>query len=401
MQPDRPGLVLTGGGARGAYQAGTLRAIAEISAARSCPFQILSGMSAGAINAAYLASRTDDFRDVARDLWRVWEDLHTANVFVTEPLALLRIAVRLLAELSLGGLVRERRANYLLDATPLHRLVRPPILNPARIRRNLEQGQLHAVAVTATDYASGQAITFYDAEAPIEPWVRTSRIGMRARIRPEHVLASCALPIFFPPVEVDGRFYADGCIRLNTPLSTAIHLGADRILVIGVRYARSTAEVIQGTREPIRMATERAHRASTSRTPALAEIMGVLLNAVMLDGLEVDIERLERINRTLGLMAPETRALQPLRVVPLTVLRPSRDLGQLATDLLRRVPLPLRHLLRGLGATDTVGSDLLSYLFFDRSYTTQLLRLGYDDTMAERARVERFLSSTPPSDRRA
>jgi NTE family protein len=398
MLPDQPALVLTGGGARGAYQAGALRAIAKISDTRASPFRILSGVSAGAINAAYLASRTDDFRDATRDLWQVWEGLHTADVFVTDPASLFRIAVRLVAELSLGGLIRNRRANYLLDASPLRNLVQPPICDPAAIARNLRSGELRALAVTATDYASGQAITFYDSDAPIEPWVRTSRIGMRARILPEHVLASSALPIFFPPAEVDGRFYADGCIRLNAPLSTAVHLGADRILAIGVRCSPPPAEIIRRTREPIQAAAERAGRSRAKkapaavRTPTLAEIMGVLLNAVMLDGLETDIERLERINRTLGLMTPEARAVQPLRTLPLTVLRPSRDLGRLATDLLRRVAFPLRHMLRGLGATETVGWDLLSYLFFDRSYTTKLLRLGYDDTMAERARVERYLS---------
>jgi NTE family protein len=349
-------------------------------------------MSAGAINVAYLASNASEFRDATHELWGVWERLRSADVFATDPLALVRIAARLLTELSLGGLIRERRGNYLLDASPLRRLMRPPVCDPAAIRLSLARGELYALAVTATDYASGQAITFYDSDASIEPWVRTSRLGVPARLRPEHVLASSALPIFFPPVEVDGRFYADGCIRLNAPFSTAIHLGASRILAIGVRCARPPIEIVRTTREPIQAAAERVASAA-AKTPALAEIMGVLLNAVMLDGLEADIERLERINRTLGVMMPEARTRQPLRIIPLVVLRPSRDLGRLATDLLTQVPFPVRHLLRGIGATETVGRDLLSYLFFDRSYTTKLLQLGYDDTMAERTRVERFLAS--------
>jgi NTE family protein len=388
----RTALVLTGGGARGAYQAGALRAIAEICVSKALPFPIISGVSAGAINAAFVAMRADDFSRAAEALWELWHGLHTSDVFVTRPGALFRNGTRLLAELSFGPLVRARRSDYLLDTSPLRDLIVANRSDGA-IRRHLVERRLHAVAVTATDYRSGNAVTFFDAEASVEPWTRASRIGVQTLIRPEHVLASAALPVFFPPVAIDGRYFGDGGIRLRAPLSTVIHLGATRILAIGTRHPRTEEETVTITRGPVGSETG----ASPTRAPTFAEIGGVLLNALLLDGLEVDVERFNRINRTLAMMPEEARARTNLRLIPLTVLRPSADLGELATELLHRVPLPLRHLLKGLGATDFVGWDLLSYLFFDQAYTTKLLRLGYDDTMAQRADVERFLCEAEPA----
>jgi NTE family protein len=385
---DGRALVLTGGGARGAYQAGALRAIAEISGERTLPFPIVSGVSAGAINALFIAARADDFSEATTQLWDLWERLHTADVFVTRPTALFRIGARLLAELTLGAFIRERRINYLLDTRPLHQLVAANTSPVGRIQRHFAEGLLEALAVTATDYRSGNAVTFYDSRTPIEPWARTARLGVRAYIRPEHALASAALPMFFAPVEVDGRYFGDGGIRLTAPLSTVIHLRAERIMAIGTRYARPIEQVIELTRGPVG-----GEGAFPGRgVPTFADLGGVLLNALLLDGLEVDVERLERINRTLSLFTLEKREQQPLRVIPLTVLRPSRDLGQEASELLRRVPLPVRHLLKGLGSTEHAGWDLLSYLFFDNAYTSKLLQLGYADTMAERARIEQFFS---------
>ncbi|HXX69392.1 MAG TPA: patatin-like phospholipase family protein [Polyangiaceae bacterium] len=377
-------LVLTGGGARGAYQVGALRALADLCDESALPFPIVSGVSAGAINAVYLASRADDFREAVDQLWSVWEHIRADDVFLTNPTSLLHIGFRLLVELSLGSLIHEHHSNHLLDTTPLRDLLAPRGCDSAAIRRNLGNGVLRALAVTATDYHSGNAVTFFDSDTPIEPWVRTTRLGVHAKIRPEHALASAALPIFFPPVNVDGRFFGDGCIRLRAPLSTAIHLGAERILAIGIRSSPPTGDDPgEGN------GTDRVNASAPALT--LAEIGGVLLNALLLDGLELDVERLERINRTIELIPASHRSAQPLRTVPLTVLRPSRDLGRLASELLHRVPLPVRHLLRGLGATDHVGWDLLSYLFFDRAYTSKLLDLGYEDTIAQRETVQRFL----------
>lgn len=387
LDPRRRGraLVLTGGGARGAYQVGALRALADLCDETALPFPIVSGVSAGAINAVYLASRADDFREAVHQLWDVWEHIHADDVFRTNPTSLLHIGLRLLAELSLGSLIHEHHSNHLLDTKPLRELLNPRGCDSEAIRRHLASGVLHAVAVTATDYHSGNAVTFFDSDAPIEPWARTARLGVHAKIRPEHALASAALPIFFPPVDLEGRYFGDGCIRLRAPLSTAIHLGAESILAIGIRHSPQAGDVPGETR---------GVGAACGSGPALtlAEIGGVLLNALLLDGLEVDVERLERINRTLALIPASHRSAQPLRVLPLTILRPSRDLGRMASELLHRVPLPVRHLLRGLGATDHVGWDLLSYLFFDRAYTSKLLELGYADTIAQRETLQRFFA---------
>jgi NTE family protein len=369
---------------------GALRAIAAICSERALPFPIVSGVSAGAINAAFLALHADDFALSTEALWAVWDRLRASDVFVTTTGPLLRIGSRLVAELALGSLIRERRSNHLLDTTPLRDLIARHRIDD-RMHEHFAQGRLHAVAVTATEYRSGNAVTFFEAAAPIEPWARESRLGVHARIRPEHVLASAALPVFFPPVAVEGRYFGDGGIRLRAPLSTVIHLGAERILAIGTRHPRGARQTVEMTRGPV-VGSETG--AAASRVPTLAEIGGVLLNALLLDGLEVDVERCERINRTLGALPEDQRARQPLRVIPLTVLRPSDDLGEMATELLHRTPLPVRHLLKGLGATEYVGWDLLSYLFFDHAYTARLLRLGYDDTIAQRESVERFLAGT-------
>jgi NTE family protein len=348
----------------------------------------VSGVSAGAINALFVAARADDFSRATEQLWELWDGLHTSDVFVTRPSALFGIGVRLLLELTLGSAIRERRINYLLDTTPLRQLVSANAGVRGGVRRQLADGLLDAVAVTATDYRSGNAVTFFDSNTPIEPWARTARLGIHAHIRPEHALASAALPMFFPPIEVDGRYFGDGGIRLTAPLSTVIHLQAERIMAIGTRYARPIEQVIELASGPIGFRGGSAQR----RSPTFADLGGVLLNALLLDGLEVDVERLERINRTLSLIPEEQRKRQPLRVIPLQVLRPSRDLGQEASELLSRVPLPIRHLLRGLGSSEHTGWDLLSYLFFDNAYTSKLLKLGYEDTMLDRRRVEQFLS---------
>jgi NTE family protein len=351
----------------------------------------VSGVSAGAINALFIAARADNFAAATTELWGLWDGLHTEDVFVTRPTALFRLGARLLAELTLGPFIRERRINYLLDTSPLRHLVAANTSgtrNHGGIRRHLEGGLLDAIALTATDYRSGNAVTFFDSKTRIEPWARTARLGVCARIRPEHALASAALPMFFPPIEVDGRYFGDGGIRLTAPLSTVIHLQAERIMAIGTRYGRPVEPVTELPCDPVAIQAG----SLAGRVPTFADLGGVLLNALLLDGLEVDVERLERINRTLSLMPEDQRMKQPLRVIPLTVLRPSRDLGEEASELLRRVPLPIQHLLKGLGSTQHTGWDLLSYLFFDHLYTSKLLKLGYEDTLSERARVEQFLS---------
>ncbi|HET6923053.1 MAG TPA: patatin-like phospholipase family protein, partial [Anaeromyxobacteraceae bacterium] len=241
------------------------------------------------------------------------------------------------------------------------------------------QGVLRGVAVTATSYRTSVAVTFFDGHPQVEPWVRSTRLGVRETLRLEHVLASAALPIFFPPIRVRGAFYGDGCVRMTAPLSPAIHLGAERVVAVSVRHWRAPEEMMPGR----------------SRRDALApsEIAGVLMNSVFLDAVESDVERLERLNRLVRLVPEEARTVlpHPIRPVEALVLRPSKDLGRLAEDEYQRFPRFLRYLLRGIGVKNGKGADLVSYLAFEPVYVNRLVELGFDDTMARRREVEAFL----------
>jgi NTE family protein len=385
MKETTIGLVLPGGGARGAYQAGVLRAIAERRGPGApSPFRVVAGVSAGSINAAFVAAHADDFYGATGRLCELWGSLQTGDVFETNPLVLSRTGLRLAAELSLGGLVRGPRINYLLDTAPLRRLLRAN-LDVEAVQRRLADGTLAALAITATNYATGTAVTFFDGAPNAVPWLRSARIATRASLGVEHVMASCALPIFFPPVRLADSHYGDGSMRLTAPLSAAIHLGADRVLAIGVRHLRHADT------------TRRLNEAALLvKQPPLALIGGAVLNAVFLDSLETDLERAARINDTLSRIPDAQRGSQPLRPLPLVALRPSRDLGALAMELFDSFSVPVRHLLRGLGASRNMGSDLLSYLAFQKRYTEQLLRLGYEDGTTHAAELDALLTPSPP-----
>jgi NTE family protein len=375
------GLVLTGGGARGAYQAGVLRAIAERRGRGApSPFRVVTGVSAGSINAAFIAANAHDFDYATRHLWDVWEHLKTGDVFRTNPVSLSRTGLRLAVELSLGAFVPGTRINYLLDTAPLRRLLRKNLDEDA-VRDRLADGTLAALAITATNYATGTAVTFYEGAPDVQPWGRSARLGMRASLGVEHVMASCALPLFFPPVRLGDSHYGDGSMRLTAPLSPPIHLGADRILAIGVRHFRS-ADTTRRLNETTTLAEQ----------PPIAQVGGALLNAVFLDSLETDLERAMRINDTLSHIPDARRGSQALRPLPLVAMRPSRDLGALAKELLGSFSLPVRHLLRGIGASRSTGSDLLSYLAFVNRYTEQLLRLGYQDGQDSAAELDALLA---------
>lgn len=388
-------LALSGGGARAAYQVGAIRALAEILSDQSTPFPILTGVSAGAINAASLAGQAQSFQAGATTLWDLWSAITPDRVYRTDIRSLGSIGTQWVRELSSGGLLGPNHINHLLDTEPLRTLLEEN-LHVSAIRGHVEAGVLRGVAVSATNYQTGTAVTFYDCEPhpspPIEPWVRSMRIGQKTALRSEHVLASSAIPIFFSPVAVDGAFFGDGCVRLNSPLSPAVHLGAERMVAIGIRYPRSP-QMTGDINDQQRLSS-----------PSLSDIGGVLLNAVFLDSLEGDVERLERINRTVSLIRPDERQRlsSPLREIPILVLRPSQDLGSLAMNQHEHFPRTLRYLLRGIGVTRERGADLLSYLAFEPEYIGQLLELGYRDTLARSSEVEHFFhadSVAPPDPR--
>ncbi len=380
------GLVLSGGGARAAYQVGVIRALAEILTDRHLPFPILAGVSAGAINAVSLASYADDFRVAAESLWDTWSTITPERVYRTDVWSLGTIGSRWARELSSGGLLGAGRVNHLLDTSPLYEFLAER-LQLSAVNTHLGRGDLRGIAVSATNYHTGSAVTFYDCEPraipAIEPWVRSMRISRKTTLRLEHVLASCAIPVFFPPVAIDGAFFGDGCVRLNSPLSPAVHLGAERIVAIGVRYTRSA------------QTNSELSRLDQLLAPSLSEIGGVLLNAVFLDSLEADVELLERINSTLTLSKTDLQRPifgQSLRRIPILMLRPSQDLGKLAVRQHEHFPRALRYLLRGIGVTHQRGADLLSYLAFAPEYISRLLSLGHRDTLERRADVERFFT---------
>jgi NTE family protein len=375
------GLVLTGGGARAAYQVGVLRAIAALVRDKQSPFDVFAGVSAGAINAVSLAAGADEFQVAASRLTDIWHGLSPENVYRTDFRGLVGIGSRWVKDLSSGGMLGTSRINYLLDTAPLRHLL-SETLPLSRLARHFRSGALRGVAVSTTSYATGLAVTFFDGAKGVQPWFRSTRIGVRQRLRLPHVLASSAIPIFFPPVNIRGLFYGDGCVRMHAPLSPAIHLGADRLVAIGVQSA-----------PPVELPFDRARAPRREWLPP-SEIAGVLLNAVFLDALEADVERLERINRTVAFIPPEQRGTpsQPLRAIPTLVLRPSQDLGTLAADQYARFPRMLRYLLKGIGATGETGSDLLSYLAFEPEYVGRLIDLGHADTMRRRAEIEAFLA---------
>jgi NTE family protein len=378
-------LVLTGGGARAAYQVGALRAIGDLCRTPVSPFRIFAGVSAGAINATSLAAGADELPVAVERLAEVWRSLSPDRVYRTDTRRLLGISSRWIKDLSAGGLLGSSRMNYLLDTEPLRELL-ARTLPFSRLSQHFRTGVLRGVAVSATSYTTGLGVTFFDGAREVQPWYRSTRVAVRQRLRLPHVLASTAIPIFFPPVKVRGLFYGDGCVRMPAPLSPAIHLGADRILAVGVQFPK-----------PIELPPERAIAPRREFLP-MSEIAGVLLNAIFLDALESDLERLERVNRTVAFIPPELRgtAAQPLRAVSCLVLRPSQDLGTLAADQYSRFPRMLRYLLKGIGATGETGADLLSYLAFEPEYVNRLMELGYADTMRRRVEVQAFLEPESP-----
>jgi NTE family protein len=374
--------VLTGGGARSAYQVGALRALSEITRAKECPFAILTGISAGAINSVGLGCAAEDFPGATDRLWNAWQTLSPERVFRTDVRTLLATGVRWLRDVSSGGLFGESEVNYLLDTEPLAELLET-VLPLSALQEHFRSGRLDAVAVSATNYLTHTGITFFDGQPELRPWQRSTRIGMRARLCHAHVRASAAIPIFFPPVCIDGCFFGDGGLRMTAPLSPAIHLGADKVVAIGVRHALTPEQ------------TFALNRCTQRRSLALGDISGAILNAVFLDSLETDLERMRRINQTLHSIPAESRRHLPnfLRPIPVLALGPSNDLTTLVTGHEQFLPSMLRHLLRGIGSAGDRGRDLLSYLAFESSYVGRVMELGYRDTMARREEVKAFFEN--------
>jgi NTE family protein len=374
------GLVLSGGGARAAYQVGALRAIAKLMPRGNAqPFPVICGTSAGAINAALLGSNADSFRRGVARLLRWWRKIVVTDVYRGDLMTLARHAARLIGNLGGGG-HGPHGAPTLLDNAPLGALLRSG-MDLARIETHVASGHLRALGINATSYGTGHAVTFFEAAPGVADWRRARRRGERCRLDIEHLMASTAIPFVFPAARVGAEYYMDGSVRQIAPLSPALHLGARRILVLAVGQFTGQA------------APPADHRPRRARQPSIGQIAGHALSSVFLDNLGADLERLHQVNRLLRVL-PEHEVAQSdftASNVDVFVLFPSRDLGAFALRYADRLPRGVHYLLRGHGSMQGTGSNLLSYLLFDREFARALIKLGYDDAMARRDELSGFL----------
>lgn len=397
------GLVLTAGGARGAYQAGVLKRLGEMPGLRDgpSPFAIVAGASAGAINGSLVAAGSARFGPATREIARLWSELRFEQVLRTDGLALARTALGLTRDLALGGLLGRTVTSSFFDAAPLEALL-ASAFPPRAIGQAIRSGRLYAVAISATSYHSGRSYTFVQG-APGHPvWVKSRRVVVPVRLTHRHVLASSAIPLVFPPVQVpvaEGElWFGDGGLRLVNPLSPAIRLGATRLLAVGIRSSSAADSLARAESAGRR---ERGGSALRRLAPPLAQVCGVFMNAIFLDHLDADLDHLRRMNElvasegTDALRSPDARAgaAEPMRVVEPLLVAPSEDLALVAQQFSNRMPRLVRYALEGLGTPDAQSADLMSYLLFDSAYTRALVDIGYRDAGARIDSVEALLAA--------
>src|SRR4051812_12483566 len=373
----KAGLVLAGGGARAAYQVGALHAIRDmLPDPRRNPFPIIRGTSAGAVNAGALACNADNFGQAVDKLLGVWRNFEPRHVYRADFPGVVANSARWFAGFLFGAFIKNKRTS-LLDNRPLEGLL-SRALDFSRIEQNIAAGALDAVAISCSGYTSGQSCTFFEGSEALEPWKRSQRIGIRTRINVNHLMASSAIPFLFPPYHVNREFFGDGSMRQVAPVSPALHLGADRVVVIGTARIRNDSP----------------ERTRGDLFPTLAQVAGHVMNSIFLDSLAVDLERLERINRTISCVDPETLHKMGLSLhhVDVMVLTPSEPLDAIAVKHVRNLPWPIRFLLRSVGAMRRGGANLASYLLFERGYCRELIQLGYNDTIQRRDELQAFLA---------
>jgi len=379
------GLVMTGGGARGAYQAGVLKRIGEIKRVQSQgnPFPIIGGTSAGAINGSALATGSDDFSRVTKVVAELWANLTPSDIFRCDVLTQAHNSLTWIIDLSFGGVLGGGHAHSLLDATPLRRFLSKH-LDCNRIQDNIKRGHLYALAISATNYTSGKSYLFIQGAKGHPMWNRSRRVTLATKITVDHICASAAIPLVFPPVKLETprgtAFFGDGCVRLQQPLSPIIRLGAERVFAIGVRCETSEHqedEVGEGN-------------------PSLAQVLGTLFNVMFLDHLASDIEHLERLNQLLEsgqISPPEGNGSERMRPLASFVITPSVDLSQLADQHRKDMPYLIQYFVNSLGRDATSCADLMSYLLFTSKYTTDLIEVGYNDASDRIDEIEDFLFS--------
>jgi NTE family protein len=371
------GLVLPGGGARAAYQVGVLKGIAGMfpRGARN-PFPIIVGTSAGAVSAAVVATEAYRWQHAVESLERVWANFHVRQVFKVDGASMLRSGMHWLLSLVSGGVLLPPPL-ALFDNSPLRALLAQNI-RWAGLRRSIENEDLEAVALCATSYSSASSVAFFQGGSRVTEWSRQQRIGLRTTLRIDHVMASLGVPFLFPPVQLGDEYFGDGAQRQLWPLSPAIHLGADRLLVIGVR-AEHGAGVNTRPRTVV-------------QPPTPGQLFGYMLDTLFMDQIYANVEHVQRLNSVVE-VAPS--AVPGMHKVATLVIAPSADLRVIATRHVRSLPRGLRSLLRVLGARGSAGAQLASYLMFESSFTQELIQLGYQDAMGKREDLMGFLAGAP------
>ena len=381
---DRTALVLTGGGARAAYQVGVLKAAAEILPKRTHnPFSIITGTSAGAINAVALAASANNFRLAVKKVEYIWSNLRVEQVYRAGYRNLAGSVLRLVASLFHRGTGLGKPLS-LLDTEPLAELLQH-VINFDHLERRLESGLLDAIGVTASSYDTGESVTFYQSNLDgnvLPPWRRARRRGEQARLGVEHLLASSAIPTILPATSIKGHYFGDGALRQVSPISPALHLGARRLMVVGVSG---------NPRHPPEEHVER-------QSPSLAKMVGHVFNSAFIDALENDMEHLERINELVGIVQNENPHVETagMKLVDFLAINPSIEIDQLVTDHIHRLPRAMRTVLNITGATPKGGgASLASYLLFEGNFCRALIDCGYRDAMQQRDMLEHFFHPPP------
>lgn len=377
----RKALILPGAGARGAYQVGVLKGIATMLPKHAPnPFAVISGTSAGAINAAVLATQAARFSVAVAEMERVWSNFKAAQVYRTDNWTMLKTSLYWLSAIVLGGLGK-KNSRSLLDSSPLRELLTENI-KFSLIERAINRGHLEALAITVSAYSSARSVTFFQGLEDLKPWARVRRIGRPAKITVEHLLASAAVPFVFSPVQIGGEFYGDGAMRHRAPLSSAIHLGAERMLVIGVRDEHPDPEPLEDA--PVEM-------------PNFALLAGYMLDTLFMDGLYADLEQATRVNVIMEQLEGKTLEgpVAGLRPISTLIIVPKEDIRQVAERHVDELPRAVRLLLGGSGAMDKGGLQLISYLLFESGFTRELIEMGLRDAMEMEEDLRAFLFDQP------